>query len=260
MKIVKIILTVIIIIFIIVFIFMKKPGVKRIKKKEKIANITSLHYSYSTGTAINSSVSYDIKCKDECSIQIKPDRYSSEDVIEFTTSKDILKEIEEVLNNYNVITWDGFSKSDTNVLDGDSFSFIVRTATKNITASGYMMYPDNYSKVTNKIEEIINKVDPTEKKELSSLDEYKDLKLEDIKQVEVEENIEFNDEKKVFTDKDKIEYYYNMWSNIIVMNESKETYNVNRRIKFITNNKEYIINDSYDLLLLNDKWYYYKRK
>lgn len=259
MRIIRIVLTLIIIIFIGMFLFMKRPSIKKNKLKERITNITSLYYSYSAGTAINSNVRYSIICEDKCNVEIKPINYSEEDKIIFETSKEILKDIERVLNKYDVLKWDGFNKTDEYVLDGDSFSFSVE-GSKNISASGYMMYPKKYSEVTSELEAIFDKINPTVKKELFSLEEYQDLKLENIEKVVLKENIKFNDQKKEFTEKNKIEYYYNIWNNVIVLGESKENHDISRIIKFVTNNKEYIINDSYDLILLGDKWYYYKNK
>ena len=66
------------------------------------------------------------------------------------------KKLINVLNEYNVAKWDGFHKSDQNVLDGDSFSFSMYTLEdRYISASGYMSWPENYRNIEDAFDEIL---------------------------------------------------------------------------------------------------------
>ena len=51
-------------------------------------------------------------------------------------------------DNTRISSWNGFSKSDHNVLDGNSFSLYLRMKDDNtVEASGYMRWPKNYEEV-----------------------------------------------------------------------------------------------------------------
>ena len=129
---------------------------KKYYKKEKIENIKYLNFGYSTGTMMNAYVSYNIEYKDnEYKVSIKPNMVSDEDKkIIIMTKKDV-KRIIDILNKYTVYKWDGFRKSDHNVLDGDSFNLTVRyNDDKSISASGYMMWPKNYREVQGELDSI----------------------------------------------------------------------------------------------------------
>ena len=142
------ILIIIITLFIILFLvlFNKKPI-------KKIENINHFYFNYSTGYGKNDNVSYTIKCKDKCVATIKPDQVDEDEAIIVELSKEKIKELEEILNKYEVIKWNKFHKSDPNVLDGDGFSLGVDTEDKtSISASGYMMWPKNYGNVKGELD------------------------------------------------------------------------------------------------------------
>jgi len=150
---------VIIIVLIIALLLVAFFAIKSLfKKKVTIKNIKSLHYSYSTGTMIYSKVMYDLEYQDDKYIlKIKPDQVPDEETITVELDNNTVEKIEEALNDYSVSDWDGFSKSDLNVLDGNSFSFSISfDDDKRISASGYMMYPKNYREVKSLLESIFN--------------------------------------------------------------------------------------------------------
>lgn len=120
-------------------------------KEKKIENINHLRFSYSTGYHMNAYVIYEIDLVDGKYIaKIKPTDIEEEKTKEIEISKEKVKELEKELNKYHVSRWDGFNKSDKNVLDGDSFSISIRMNNdNNISASGYMMWPNNYREVKN---------------------------------------------------------------------------------------------------------------
>ena len=124
------------------------------KKEEKIVEIDDilhLYVSYSNGYMANSSIRYSLdydEKEDRYTVSIKPYLVDDDDVLKKEVTKEFADKLKEILTKYEVAKWDGFNKSDQNVLDGDSFSFSVRMKNDvNISASGYMMWPKNYGKV-----------------------------------------------------------------------------------------------------------------
>lgn len=148
-----IISTIIVLGVIIMFIF---------KKPKKIESITRLHFSYSNGYMANAYTTYDIELKDnKYYVVIKPYLIPEEQTFEVEIDKKTIKEIINILNKYEVSEWDGFSKSDKNVLDGDSFSFWVYLEDgTDIHASGYMMWPKNYGEVRSELDRILGPLYP----------------------------------------------------------------------------------------------------
>ena len=157
MKWLWIILALIVLLVAVYLVFFRGKENDPVTPKGEIKDIKSLHYSYSVGYAMYANYIYEIKCDDKCTIKIKPNGYSEEESKEYEISEDKLKEIINVLNKYEVSNWDGYSKSDPNVLDGDSFSFsLYEKDGTNISASGYMMWPDHYRDVKTELKEIFD--------------------------------------------------------------------------------------------------------
>ena len=118
-------------------------------KKVKVSEITHLSFSYTKGYMINSNIIYTLEYRDNKYIAtVKPYGIPDEEAREIKVSDDFVKEIEEILSKYEVNSWNGFSKSDKYVLDGDSFScFIDYKNGESVSAHGYMSWPKNYSSV-----------------------------------------------------------------------------------------------------------------
>ena len=129
-------------------------------KKDNISNIKEMRFSYSTGTAINANVFYEIKChNNSCLATIKPSDIPEEECAETKINKTTIVEIENILNKYEVSKWNNYDKSDKNVLDGNSFSiYITMENDKSITAHGYMKWPKNYNEVKSELDIIFNKI------------------------------------------------------------------------------------------------------
>ena len=128
-------------------------------KKINITNIKSISFSYNNGYALNSDVLYKIECSDKCITTIVPYGTSRDDQKEFIVDKSVLEDIEKVLNKYNVEKWNGFNKVDKNVLDGNSFSIYIKMSDgSKVEASGYMMWPNNYSNVKEELDKIFNNI------------------------------------------------------------------------------------------------------
>ena len=133
-------------------------------EEKKIENIKHFRFSYSTGYHMNASVSYEINLVDgKYILKVKPTDIPEEETKEFELSKDKVIEIENKLNEYHVSRWNGFHKVDKYVLDGNSFSLNIRMEnSKNIEASGYMMWPVNYREVRNYLDNTLGSLYKTE--------------------------------------------------------------------------------------------------
>ena len=142
MKKIFLILIIIIAIFLIIFIIRRKKDVE-------ISKIKYFNFGYSTGNMANAYVSYNIELKDKkYQVSIKPTGITEEETLKIEISPKEINKIEKILKENEVEKWDGFQKSDKNVLDGNSFSLSIRfTNNDSISASGYMKYPNNYKKV-----------------------------------------------------------------------------------------------------------------
>ena len=123
-----------------------------IKKTVMPTNLKSMHIGYTKGWSINSNVSYDLNCIDNCIVKIKP--YGEEEEKTIVVSSDVKDKIETVLLKYHVEKWDDFHKVDKYVLDGDSFSFNAKFENMEISASGYMKWPNNYREVIEELDAI----------------------------------------------------------------------------------------------------------
>ena len=133
----------------------------RPRKVDKISGIKIFHYSYSVGYHYEARIYYELECENKCTLKIKDEGITEEDAPVYEVDKEITKKLEAILNKYSVGSWNGFSKSDHNVLDGDSFSLYLRTEDDDtVEASGYMKWPKNYEEVK---EEIISFFDKYKK-------------------------------------------------------------------------------------------------
>lgn len=143
---------------IVVFVLLVIITLLIINNKQKIKKIEGIRiftFSYSTGRAIDSNVQYKLECTDKCIINIKPKGHLDEKIQVKEVNLDFVKQLEELLNNYQVFKWNGFKKYDKNVLDGNSFHLYIRLESeKTIEADGYMRYPHNYKIVRDKIDKL----------------------------------------------------------------------------------------------------------
>ncbi len=73
--------------------------------------------------------------------------------IKETIDRDILDEIQEIIQKYDVKKWNGFNKRNRDVLDGHSFSLLVRYDDHKIRANGYMKYPIYYDDFQKEIQD-----------------------------------------------------------------------------------------------------------
>ena len=124
------------------------------KPNKEISNIKYFSYGTTDGMAMYDGVHFSIDYKDgKYMAIIQNNGVSEEDAKVVEISKDKVKELEDILNKYNVGSWDGFKKYDKDVLDGSSFSLSLGCFDgTSVSASGYMKWPKNYGDVRGELE------------------------------------------------------------------------------------------------------------
>lgn len=153
-KMIFVIIGIVLVIGIIVLLYFRNRAINRVE----IGEFKYFHFSYSNGYEKDSNISYDVECKDKCIATIKPYGVSEEDATIVELDDETVNEIISVLKKYEVEKWNGFSKHDKYVLDGDSFSLNVRMKNDDyLSASGYMMWPNNYGKVCGELDSIFGR-------------------------------------------------------------------------------------------------------
>ena len=168
MKTKYIIIIIVVIVIIIGGIYLiKKKQEENIIKKVEIGELTSLYLSYSNGYMMNANIRYDFKLDKETNkymVEIKPYLVDEDDKLVTEVDQSFKDKLKEILVKYDVGTWDGFQKSDKNVMDGDDFSFSARFKDgTSISASGYMMWPKNYRLVREELDKIFMEIYNKEK-------------------------------------------------------------------------------------------------
>ena len=129
------------------------------KKEVEISEIKSLYFTYTRGYAMNAYVVYDLNCDDNCILKYKPYGIDIEEAKKVKVSMDTIKKVKDILLKYEVSKWNGFNKTDNNVLDGDSFHLsIFMKDGESISASGYMTWPKNYGEVKVELDNLFNKI------------------------------------------------------------------------------------------------------
>lgn len=124
-------------------------------KAEKFeGSITS--FEYTTGSYDSGVVFYNISKDDDKYL------FTAEGVngisleVNKELSNDDIKTLENVINESKIIEWNGFDKSDGDVLDGHSFSItITYSDNKNFYAHGYMKYPEDYEERIKKLDTLM---------------------------------------------------------------------------------------------------------
>ena len=131
-----------------------------LNNKKEIKDIKSFSFDTVDGMAINAGVKYSIKLEENKYIAtIRKNGKSEEDETKKEIFNEKVKELENILNKYNVSKWNGFNKSNKNVLDGHSFSLSIKLGDDSyVSASGYMRWPKNYKNVRNELKEFFEKL------------------------------------------------------------------------------------------------------
>jgi len=103
-----------------------------------------------------SRINYDIFIeKGEYIAKYKPWGIPDEETKIIKADSDFINSIEEIINTYKVNSWNGFSKSNSEVYDGDSFNLTITFDDNSIiSADGYMMWPNNYNEFKESIDSL----------------------------------------------------------------------------------------------------------
>ena len=108
-------------------------------------DITYFYFGYSTGNMKDAYVRYELTLEDEVyTARVKPNGVPDEQAAVVKVEKSFAGELGALMERYGVDQWNGFDKSDTQVLDGNSFSLTVYRGEEKISARGYMKWPKNY--------------------------------------------------------------------------------------------------------------------
>ena len=122
------------------------------------SSITEFSYHY--GSFFGGYYEYDIVLQDNAVHFTARGMNGIELDIDKDVDPAVLKELSLVITNNHLEKWDGFSKSDDNVLDGYSFSLVAKyDDERTLTADGYEKYPENYQKVHSELVDILESVE-----------------------------------------------------------------------------------------------------
>lgn len=111
-----------------------------------MAVLTSLHLG-ENGTYMGAGFDYEYSFKDgRHSITVRVDGVIEEDALTIDVDEAFAQKLMSVIDEYSLRKWDGYSKSDKNVLDGSGFGFSAQfdDGTR-VYASGYECYPKGYA-------------------------------------------------------------------------------------------------------------------
>ncbi|MDO5123607.1 MAG: hypothetical protein Q4D44_02945 [Eubacteriales bacterium] len=131
------------------------------ERKTEIDTDSLTYFCYSTSCFV---INYDQiytceKSGDKVRISVKYAGASPDEVTEVETDGTVMNRLGEVINKYEIPSWDGFNESNHHVLDGESFSLTVKSGEDTlISAYGANSYPENYTDATNEIEEIFQEI------------------------------------------------------------------------------------------------------
>lgn len=126
----------------------------------QISTVESFHYSYRGGMEADSNDVYDIELIDgEYRAKIKPSGVSDEDALEISIEELDVRALEEIMCTYNVGSWDGFDKSNSFVMDGNSFTLKVdMDGGRSINAHGYANFPNDFYKFSDEIDRVFMRI------------------------------------------------------------------------------------------------------
>lgn len=242
-------------------------GIYMIFYKNKVSEIKSLkefHYRVTDGRNMYGIIEYNINYEDNLyTLKSRLNGFDEDEAVIVVPEEGTINKIIDVLNKYNVASWDGFSKSSKSVLDGKSFEFkVVTKENEKIYCTGYMSYPKNYKKVISELENIINEENNKVYTSLLSYDVYKGLDIENVSKLVINRATEGGIETEEVTNKEDIINTYNTISNIKTTIETKMTCDDNSIIyKFIMNDgKEYKIEKECDWFVIDGVRYHFINK
>lgn len=133
-----------------------------------VAAITSFDLSDGPTDLYEGNVTYLAETDDktqEVKIGIKQMGESRDKVAMTKVDATFMDKLKALVEKHGAKSWDGFSESDPNVLDGDAFSLSITCADKtSISAHGYMSYPEGFGEFEADVEKLFKETlgQPTE--------------------------------------------------------------------------------------------------
>ena len=233
-----------------------------LKPKKEINSIKSLEYRESDGRSIYGALEFKYKCNgEECTLKTKPEGVPEEDAFLVNVTEEEQQELLELVQKYNVASWDGFNKSDQFVLDGSNFTFSVTTKDNvKIYASGYMKYPRNFSNFMKELEALFAKMNRKNQFLLFEHEYYKDFDLEKVTKLMIKKATVGGMDTEEVTDKEEIKKTYEHWTHMVVGPKCSRACEDNTTIYtfVMEDGKEYTIERECDWVIINNERYYYQ--
>lgn len=129
-------------------------------KKKPIASLEYLSYDFTDNMSRYGSGRLEISLKNGVyTAVVKPVDEPDEAARTVRLAPEKVQALVDMLDRYNVGSWDGFNKNNRNVLDGRSFSLYIRKADgQDISAHGYMKWPDHYSEVSGALKDLMKEL------------------------------------------------------------------------------------------------------
>ena len=155
-----IVVAVIITAMIIVGVFLGLPyTVKKLeepKNSEITGGITDFRYSVGSWTACE----YELEREgDKAHLTVNRYKGSDVEIIDIMVDADCLTELSKIINDNEIYKWNGFDKSDDDIMDGEGFSLSVAYDDgKKIEAHGYMKFPSGYKEGASRLTEYLERL------------------------------------------------------------------------------------------------------
>lgn len=117
-------------------------------------------FSFGSGSYFGGYTDYDIERIGSKTARYTAKGYNMSDLdVEKTIDAKYLDELQKIIERNNVAAWDGFDKSDNDIMDGASFTLhVVYENGRTIDAHGYMKYPVNYGVVESEFLDVFDKI------------------------------------------------------------------------------------------------------
>lgn len=122
-----------------------------------ITEIESISFTESTMEIPDISVSGIIRTQNGASVLLEVDHQTRE--VEYPVNEEILDKAKDILEKYDMGKWNGYSGHNPMVLDGSSFSLLVRfTDGSSLSAHGNNNFPDHYSRAKSEFDGLTSDV------------------------------------------------------------------------------------------------------
>lgn len=126
----------------------------------EVSDITSFSYSESGGMTANYGFDYQAATLNGSElITVRPFDCPPEETVSFEPDTPVLSRLRAIVEKYGMAEWNGFDRTNSNALDGHSFSIKVEMDNgESISARGYMSWPKNFAEATDEIEALFTEL------------------------------------------------------------------------------------------------------